>query len=193
LIFKDISRLRKINDIGPIQLIFAGKAHPQDEQGKEMIKAVIQAQQALSPEIKAVYLENYDIAMAKLIISGVDLWLNTPQKPQEASGTSGMKAACNGIPSLSILDGWWLEGALEDKTGWIIESKNIENQDLEESNILDANNLYDKLENKIIPIFYNNRQQWLDIMRQSIYLNASLFNCQRLMQEYFEKAYQKVV
>lgn len=106
--------------VGPMQIVFAGKAHPQDQGGKDLIRQIFQAKQQLAPDIQVVYLENYDMELGKLITEGVDLWLNTPEAPMEASGTSGMKAALNGVPSLSILDGWWIEGCIEGITGWAI-------------------------------------------------------------------------
>ena len=121
LLFTDIERLKNMaKTCGPLQVIYAGKAHPQDQGGKALIQEVCQAAAELKDVIRILYLENYDMELAKLITSGVDLWLNTPQRPQEATGTSGMKAALNGIPSLSILDGWWVEGCVEGVTGWAI-------------------------------------------------------------------------
>ena len=129
---------------------------------------------------------NYDLGLGKLITSGVDIWLNTPIPPLEASGTSGMKAALNGIPSLSILDGWWIEGCIEGITGWAIgdlqRANNVNDND-------DAEFLYNKLEKIIIPMFYDNRKQFTNIMRQAIALNGSFFNTQRMMQQYVLKAY----
>jgi starch phosphorylase len=121
LLFQDLGRLRQIYQrVGPFQIVCAGKAHPRDEGGKALIRRIHEASRALGDIIPVVYLEEYDIALGKYLCSGVDLWLNTPQRPMEASGTSGMKAALNGIPSLSILDGWWIEGHIEGVTGWSI-------------------------------------------------------------------------
>ena len=118
LLFSDLERLKGMAQrLGSIQVIYGGKAHPRDEGGKEMIRRVFQAAKALGEDVKIVYLENYDMALGKILCAGVDLWLNTPLRPQEASGTSGMKAALNGVPSLSILDGWWVEGHVEHVTG----------------------------------------------------------------------------
>ena len=189
LIFEDIEKLKRISsEVGAIQVIFAGKAHPKDQGGKELIKRIFQAKDALKNEIKVAYLENYDMELGKLITSGVDIWLNNPIPPREASGTSGMKAALNGIPSLSILDGWWIEGCIEGVTGWAIgemqrSSKNNENR------TEDANSMYGKLEQIIVPMFYNDRQQFINIMRHAIALNGSFFNTQRMMQQYVLKAY----
>lgn len=186
LIFSDIDRLIKIaNDAGKIQFIFSGKAHPQDGMGKDLIKRIITASKRLEGKIKVVYLENYDMELAKLLVSGVDLWLNTPRKPQEASGTSGMKAAHNGVPSLSILDGWWIEGCIEDITGWSIGTP----QNTQSNDQQDASSLYDKLEFAIIPTFYNGREYWINMMRHSIAINASFFNTHRMVQQYVLNAY----
>jgi len=121
LLIQDIPRLKRIaGKIGPLQVIYAGKAHPHDQSGKELIQKIIQARQALQPEVRLTYLEEYNTALALLLVSGVDVWLNTPEPPLEASGTSGMKTALNGVPTLSILDGWWIEGWIEGQTGWAI-------------------------------------------------------------------------
>jgi len=186
LIFYNIDRLVDISrKYGKIQLVFSGKAHPKDGPGKELIRKIVQVSQQLRGQIEVVYLENYDINLAKRMVSGVDLWLNTPKKPQEASGTSGMKAAHNGIPSLSILDGWWIEGCIEGFTGWSIGSAcDIESIDQE-----DAASLYDKLQNTVIPIYYKNRGKWINIMRHSIAMNASFFNTQRMVLQYVLHAY----
>ncbi len=190
LIFLDIDRLQKIvNDQGPIQIVYAGKSHPGDENGKALIRNIFQRIDQLKDVIKVVYLDNYDMAMASLFTSGSDIWLNTPEPPMEASGTSGMKAALNGVPSLSILDGWWIEGCIEGKTGWSIG----ENQEIEsaaDSRSRDAHSLYDKLEKDILPAFYNDRELFTDIMMHAIALNGSFFNTQRMMQQYMTQAYQ---
>jgi starch phosphorylase len=189
LLFYDIERLKRISSqFGPLQIIYGGKAHPHDHEGKEVIRRIFAAKEALRSEIKIVYLENYDMELGKMMTSGVDVWLNTPQPPLEASGTSGMKAALNGVPSLSILDGWWIEGCIEGITGWSIgenERKGAEAQDL----VKDADSLYDKLERAVIPAFYQNRDRFLDIMLHSIALNGSFFNTHRMIQQYVLKAY----
>jgi len=187
LLFKDINRLKYIAEsIGPIQILYGGKAHPHDAGGKALIQRVIQAATGLKNDIKILYLENYNMALAKLITSGVDLWLNTPQRPQEASGTSGMKAALNGVPSLSVLDGWWVEGCVEDVTAWAIgyDSK-ISGDD----SAAESASLYDKLERKIIPMFYRAPEAYAEVMRFSIALNASFFNTHRMLSQYKANAY----
>ncbi|NWF92857.1 MAG: alpha-glucan family phosphorylase [Syntrophaceae bacterium] len=186
LVFSDIERLKRVaREVGKIQFIFAGKAHPKDWPGKELIKKILAISNQLKDDIKIVYLPNYDMEIAKLLISGVDLWLNTPQKPLEASGTSGMKAVHNGIPNFSVLDGWWIEGHIEGVTGWSIGSKSPEPG----SDYKDAQEIYDKLENIILPMYYKERERWMDIMQHSIAFNASFFNTQRMVQQYVLNAY----
>ena len=189
LLFADVERLRSIAaKAGAFQVIYAGKAHPQDQGGKELIKRIFQAKEALKDAIKIAYLENYDMALGKLMTSGVDVWLNTPQPPLEASGTSGMKAALNGVPSLSILDGWWIEGCIEGVTGWAIgETVRETGESSERSKVVLS--LYDKLEQVIIPMFYHDRDRFMDIMLHAMALNGSFFNTQRMIQQYVLKAY----
>lgn len=189
LVFTDCERLKSIaSKTGSFQLIFAGKAHPNDQTGKEIIGRIFQHIHSCRPQIKAAYLENYDIELGKLITSGVDIWLNTPQPPLEASGTSGMKAALNGVPSLSILDGWWIEGCIEGITGWAIGEYQQDNQPRRDS-AADAAALYDKLQKVIIPMFYKNPAKFRNIMLHCIALNGSFFNTHRMMQQYVLKAY----
>ena len=186
LVFSDLDRLiHMAQNIGKIQFIFGGKAHPKDNPGKELIKQIISVSHQLKDTVKIVYLENYDMQSAKIILAGVDLWLNTPRKPREASGTSGMKAALNGIPSFSILDGWWIEGCIENLTGWSIGTI----EDAESTDEQDTHSLYEKLEQVIIPTFYHNRQKWIEIMRHAIAINASFFNTHRMIQQYVLNAY----
>jgi len=189
LLFQDSERLKRIaSEVGRFQVIYAGKAHPQDSAGKEIIKRIIHTKESLKANIKIAYLENYDIKIGKFITSGVDVWLNTPQPPLEASGTSGMKAALNGVPSLSVLDGWWIEGYIDGITGWSIgEAGRGAEVSSDWSN--DALSLYNKLENVVIPLFYHDRDRFIEIMRSSIALNGSFFNTQRMMLEYVLKAY----
>lgn len=190
LIFSDLDRLLELSkQDGPVQLIFAGKAHPKDYAGKELIQHVFEISRRVRDQMAIVYLENYDIEMAKLIVSGVDLWLNTPQQPLEASGTSGMKAAHNGVPSLSTLDGWWIEGHIEGVTGWSIGSIDAQQPDLDQRRHEDASELYEKLAGDIAPVFYQDRRRWIDIMRNTIALNASYFNTHRMVQQYVTNAY----
>ena len=191
LLFQDLDRLRQmVATVGAIQLVFAGKAHPNDQEGKALIQRIMRAQSALSPSIKLVYLPNYDMDLAKKITSGVDIWLNNPEPPLEASGTSGMKAALNGVPSLSILDGWWLEGHIEGVTGWAIEKSDPKGP-ISYDRSQDANCLYDKLEQVILPLYYDDRRGFVNVMRHAIALNGSFFNTQRMMQQYVLNAYYK--
>lgn len=183
LLLQDLDRLNRIaTEIGPLQILFAGKAHPHDQPGKELIRQVWEARQRVGDRIRIAFLENYDMDLARRITSGVDVWLNTPQPPLEASGTSGMKAALNGVPSLSILDGWWIEGCIEGVTGWAIGEDHSPNEP-------DAAFLLDKLEQQILPVFYHERQRFVEIMRHAIALNGAFFNTHRMMQQYATKAY----
>ncbi len=188
LLLDDINRLRKIADrFGPIQIVYGGKAHPHDDQGKEIIKHVLQSRTSLGDQIRLVYLPNYEMKLGQLMTSGVDLWLNTPEPPLEASGTSGMKAALNGVPSLSILDGWWIEGCMEGVTGWAIGEDRHQQRATDRRE--DANSLYDKLEHIIFPLYLQVAEDYAEVMRHAIALNGSFFNTQRMMQQYVLKAY----
>ena len=190
LLVSDPERLRAIaRAAGGLQVVYAGKAHPRDEEGKRIIEHVFRAREALGSDVPIVYLEDYDMEMARLLTAGADIWLNTPHPPLEASGTSGMKAALNGVPSLSILDGWWIEGHVEGVTGWAIGSDGrmplVETAD----NTAHAAALYDTLEHTVAPLFYRNRDRFTDVMRYAIALNGSFFTAQRMLQEYVVKAY----
>lgn len=191
LIFRDLERLVAIAErAGPIQIVFGGKAHPRDHDGKAMIHRIHEIRQALRGKIGVVYLLNYDMTLARLICAGSDVWLNTPLPPMEASGTSGMKAAINGVPSLSVLDGWWIEGHVEDVTGWSIgecEAGKETAPDLDAAHVAE---LYSKLEQKILPAFYEKRDRFLNIMRHAIALNGGFFNTQRMVSQYLHKAYR---
>jgi starch phosphorylase len=187
LLFRDIDRLKSFaNGPGPIQIVYAGKAHPHDAGGKALIQRVIEAAASLKNDIRIVYLENYNMTKARTITAGVDLWLNTPQRPQEASGTSGMKAALNGVPSLSVLDGWWVEGCVEGVTGWAIGNDGNVAGD---QSVAESTSLYDKLEFQILPLFYNRPEAYTAIMRSTIALNASFFNTHRMVEQYRMNAY----
>jgi len=189
LLFHDQERLKRIaSTAGSLQIIYAGKAHPHDQAGKELIQRIIKAKDALKDRIRIAYLENYDMQLGKLMTAGADLWLNNPQPPLEASGTSGMKAALNGVPSLSTLDGWWVEGHLEGVTGWAIGSDHGHAATAELS-ANDAASLYDQLEEVILPLFYKNRGGYINVMQHAIALNGSFFNTQRMVQEYVLKGY----
>ena len=184
LVLSDLSRLREIARNRPLQIVFAGKAHPRDEAGKASIAAIVAAGRELGDVVPIVYLEEYDLELALRLVAGADLWLNTPQRPLEASGTSGMKAAHNGVPSFSVLDGWWREGHVEGVTGWSIGPAEPGNDDG-----TDARDLYDKLEQRILPLFHDERPAWLRVMQQTIALNASFFNTHRMVRQYLSHAY----
>jgi starch phosphorylase len=187
LLFTDLERLKKVAaQAGGLQVIYAGKAHPSDQEGKRLIRHILELRDVLQDHI--TILRNYDLALAKLITSGVDLWLNTPQPPLEASGTSGMKAALNGVPSLSIADGWWMEGLIEGITGWAIGDEKRQRED-ESSGRRDAASLYDKLERVIIPMFQRDPDRFVEVMRHAIAVNGSFFNTQRMLQQYVLRAY----
>ncbi len=187
LLFQDPERLKAIaRAVGPIQLVYGGKAHPHDEGGKNLIRSVFTGARSVSDVIRTVYVENYNWQWGQLITSGVDVWLNTPLRPQEASGTSGMKAALNGVPSLSVLDGWWVEGHVEGVTGWAIGDQEVTNDASHE-----VSDLYDKLEREIVPMFYGPSQRYTEIKRSAIALNASFFNTQRMVMQYVENAYSR--
>jgi starch phosphorylase len=182
LIFNDLERLVEIGK-GKIQIIFAGKAHPADDDGKSIIYNLIQNAKKLFGTIKVVYLENYNLWLGRIITSGVDVWLNTPRRPNEASGTSGMKAALNGIPNLSILDGWWAEACKHDVNGWGIGNPEVVDDQS------DANHLYELLENKVIPTFYYDQNKWLSLMVESIKIGVN-FTAYRMIKDYQDKYYK---
>lgn len=189
-LFSDIERLKTIaHDKGPLQIVYGGKAHPHDEGGKDTIRRIFQAAVSLRETIRIVYVEEYDMAFAHLLCAGCDVWLNTPRKPHEASGTSGMKAALNGVPSFSILDGWWVEGHVEGATGWSIGDSWGDESNPEK----ELASLYDKLEQTIVPLFYQRREDYLGIMRSTIALNGSFFTTQRMLSQYVEHAYASAV
>ena len=185
LMFADPGRLAHIAEkVGPIQIVFGGKAHPHDGGGKDLIRRIHQAADELKDRVKVVYLENYEMALAAKMVAGVDLWVNNPMKPLEASGTSGMKAALNGVPSLSVLDGWWIEGHVEGVTGWSIGSSESEGDQSR-----DAQDLYLKLERVILPLYYGLPLAYAEVMRGAIALNGSFFNTQRMVDQYVRNAY----
>ncbi|MBI5838102.1 MAG: alpha-glucan family phosphorylase [Candidatus Eisenbacteria bacterium] len=192
LFFRDAERLRNIRThVGPLQIIYAGKAHPQDGEGKAIIARIFEARDRVKPEIKMAYMPNYDMELARRMVAGVDIWLNTPRPPYEASGTSGMKAAVNGVPSLSVLDGWWIEGCIEGVTGWAVgkDARMLHTSD--DPSAEDAADLYDKLEQVILPQFYRERDRFIDVMRHTIALNGSFFNTHRMIQQYVLNAYYR--
>jgi starch phosphorylase len=183
LMFSDSDRLLRIAEAaGGLQILYAGKAHPQDEPGKQLIREVVEKAHSInSKNLQIVYLENYAWDLGALLTAGVDVWVNTPKRPYEASGTSGMKAALNGVPSLSILDGWWIEGCIEGVTGWAIEDGA---NDAEE-----ALSLYHKLENAVVPLYLQAPEKWAQIMRTTLAFNGSYFNTNRMVKQYTRNAY----
>ncbi|MHB1570628.1 MAG: alpha-glucan family phosphorylase [Solirubrobacteraceae bacterium] len=177
MLFTDIERLKAIARVQPLQIVLAGKAHPRDEEGKRLIALLHAHARELAGAVTVVYLPDYDLELAMLLVSGSDVWLNTPLPPLEASGTSGMKAAFNGVPSLSVLDGWWIEGCIEGVTGWSVE---------------DAASLYQKLERTVLPLYYasaDGRHGWVRLMKAVIGTNAAYFNSHRMMRRYATEAY----
>jgi starch phosphorylase len=184
LLFSDIERLKWIaRQVGPLQIVYGGRAHPHDQEGKATIQHIFAATAALKGIIPVVYVENYDLQWGQILTSGVDLWLNTPKPPEEASGTSGMKAALNGVPSLSVLDGWWIEGCIEGVTGWAIGA------DAPSDPKAEASSLYAKLDSVILPMFYGRPNDYGKIMRFCIALNGGFFNTQRMLSQYISNAY----
>ena len=184
LLFSDLDRIRAIAQQRPFQVVLAGKAHPRDDGGKQLVEALHRHISELNPLIRIAYLPNYDMDMALAMVSGVDLWLNTPLKPLEASGTSGMKAAFNGVPQLSVLDGWWIEGCIEGVTGWAVGDAT--------SNGNDAASLYEKLEQVVLPLYYgyaDDQAAWIAVMKGAICKSASFFNSHRMMRRYATEAY----
>jgi starch phosphorylase len=186
LLFSDPERLVKIaTAAGGLQILFAGKAHPQDDPGKALIQKVVEdAAKFSNGVLRIVYLENYAWDLGALLTAGVDVWVNTPKRPYEASGTSGMKAALNGVPSLSILDGWWIEGCIEGVTGWAIEDGA---DDTEE-----AESLYNKLETAVVPLYVQAPEKWARLMRSTLAFNGSYFNTNRMVKQYTRNAYYPV-
>lgn len=195
LILRDLDRLEQIlsNRDRPVQIIFAGKAHPRDTAGKELIQQVIRISQQDRFRRRIVFIEDYDICVARYLVQGADLWLNTPQRLMEASGTSGMKAAANGSINLSILDGWWHE-AYNSDVGWAI-GRDEDYEDAEYQNTIEANNIYEMLEGEIVPLFYDRGPDhiphgWAARMKASMSALCPMFNTNRMVHEYIERAYK---
>lgn len=183
LLFSDLDRLRAIAHEQPFQLVLAGKAHPHDEGGKHLIEQLCAHARDLAGLLPIVFLPGYDMDLAQRLVAGVDVWLNTPLRPLEASGTSGMKATFNGVPNLSVLDGWWIEGCIEGVTGWSVG--NTQSGD----NNADAEALYRKLAEVVLPLYHQNNPAWIAIMKGAIAKNAAFFNSHRMMRRYATEAY----
>jgi len=182
LIFSDLERLKAIAHEHPFQIVLAGKAHPNDQGGKQLIELIHRHIRELDGVINMAFLPDYDMSVAQTMVAGVDVWLNTPLRPMEASGTSGMKAAFNGVPNLSVLDGWWVEGCIEGVTGWAVGDS------VECENDKDALALYVKLEEVVLPLFQD-QSKWVEVMKGAICKNASFFNSHRMMRRYVTEAY----
>lgn len=194
LIFRDINRIKKLLNIKdmPVRLIFAGKAHPADRPGQDIIKFISDVAKQEGFEGKVILLENYNISLARRLVQSVDVWLNNPRMPMEASGTSGQKACINGVLNLSILDGWWREG-FNGRNGWAIGSENVINDEYLQDNY-DSQSLYDVLEKEVIPLYYDRDEngipvKWIKMMKESVKSHAWLFSTQRMVQEYTERMY----
>jgi starch phosphorylase len=189
LVLDDPERLAAIAQAhGPLQIVFAGKAHPRDEGGKELIRRVRAAADRLRGRVAIAWLDGYDVELAVRLTAGVDLWLNTPLPPLEASGTSGMKAAHNGVPQLSVLDGWWVEGCIEGVTGWAIGPGPQEGVEGAARRQMEVDDLYGKLERVVLPL-YRDRAAWAHVMRGAIAFNASFFNSHRMVSQYAANAW----
>ena len=184
LLLTDIDRLKKIAGGKKVQFVFAGKSHPHDDGGKTLLQKIRKASKDLKDNVTIVFMDNYNMEIASLLTQGVDVWLNTPMRPREASGTSGMKCAMNGIMNFSVLDGWWIEGWMSIGP----EPKETQATATYDEK-LDADDMYDKLEHKVIPTYYENHEKWVDMMRHTIALDASFFNTHRVVREYASKAY----
>jgi starch phosphorylase len=191
LIFSDLARLRRVTRRGPLQLVFAGKAHPHDAEGKRLIAEIFDARRMLEGAVKVAFLPDYDMTIAKKLVAGVDVWLNTPEPPLEASGTSGMKAAMNGVLNFSVLDGWWIEGHEEGITGWSIGPAPKDQRDPTSRAEQEIDDLYGKLEYVILPTYYDDRSRWMRMMRESIDDLAPYFNSHRVLRRYVTDAYFK--
>jgi starch phosphorylase len=204
MLISDPDRLRRIAaTAGKIQILYAGKAHPHDGVGKGIIKQINDAIATIAggsgKDIRIAFVPNYDIGVARTLVAGCDLWLNTPEPPLEASGTSGMKAALNGVPSLSSMDGWWIEGCVEGVTGWGIGKVPVIDGSLAGQKLgvkasedlfrRDAQEMYAKLERTILPLYYTQRDRWIDVMKSAISVNGSHFTTERMLRDYMMKAY----
>ena len=185
LLFTDLDRLRVIARRYPFQVVLAGKAHPHDLEGRRQIERLHAWAKELAGEIPVVFLPGYDMDVARRLVAGVDVWLNTPQRPLEASGTSGMKAALNGVPNLSVLDGWWVEGCDEGVTGWAVGNDGPHDGDG------DAESLYAKLGDTVLPLFHDDPAGWLEVMRGAMTRNGAYFNSHRMLRRYVLEAYSR--
>jgi starch phosphorylase len=181
LLFADLARLRAIHRDHPFQIVLGGKAYPRDAQGKALLQRLHELAAELAPQLHVVFVPDYGLEAARALVAGCDVWLNTPLPPLEASGTSGMKAAANGVLNLSVLDGWWIEGCIDGVTGW---SLGEEHDDAAAGRLL-----YERLEQSVLPLYYRNRAGWIAMMKQSVSKLASYFNAHRMMRRYAAEAY----
>lgn len=197
LLLRNLERLSQIlnNKNMPVQFLFAGKAHPNDKAGQDLIKQIVEVSKRKEFLGKIIFIEDYDINLATHLVQGVDIWLNTPTRPQEASGTSGMKAVMNGVLHFSVLDGWWVEG-YQEKAGWALPAERVyQNQDFQ--NELDAQTIYNLLETEIIPLFYNRNSkgvptEWVKYIKKSIGEIVPQFTTKRMIDDYINKFYNKL-
>jgi starch phosphorylase len=189
LVFSDPERLERLlaDENRPLQIVMAGKAHPADEGGKALIQKVVAFARSERARGRVVFLPDYEMTLARYLVQGVDVWLNNPRRPLEASGTSGMKAALNGVVNVSILDGWWCEG-FSDETGFAIGGDWIASND-DAQDASDADALFRVLEEQVVPTFYDDRARWVSLMRNSIAQLGARFNTNRMLAEYVEGLY----
>jgi starch phosphorylase len=182
MLFDDLDRLTSIATRHPFQVVMAGKAHPRDLEGREAIRRLHEVARQLQNKVTCVFLPNYDLEVAKTLIAGSDVWLNTPLPPMEASGTSGMKAALNGVLNLSVLDGWWVEACIDGVNGWSVGAEGAQEEE-------HAKTLYERLEGTVLPLFYKDPSRWRSMMKHAIGQIAYYFNSQRMMRRYAAEAY----
>ena len=185
-IFSDRSKVDKLFKSGKLQIVFSGKAHPLDDGGKQIVANIVALTKKYPKSV--VFLENYDMNIGSMLVRGADVWLNNPRRPQEASGTSGMKAAMNGVLNLSILDGWWPEACQHGRNGWQI-GDGYENKSEKKLDAHDQKALYKVLLNEVLPTYYDNKSQWIDMMKQSVLTTHKAFAVKRMLEEYYEKLY----
>ena len=185
-IFSDRSKVDTLFKSGKLQIVFSGKAHPLDDGGKQIVANIVALTKKYPKSV--VFLENYDMNIGSMLVRGSDVWLNNPRRPQEASGTSGMKAAMNGVLNLSILDGWWPEACQHGRNGWQI-GDGYENKSEKKLDAHDQKALYKVLLNEVLPTYYDDKSQWIDMMKQSVLTTHKAFAVKRMLEEYYEKLY----
>ncbi|HYI77254.1 MAG TPA: alpha-glucan family phosphorylase, partial [Chryseolinea sp.] len=185
-IFSDRSKVDALFKSGKLQIVFSGKAHPLDDGGKQIVANIVALTKKYPRSV--VFLENYDMNIGAMLVRGSDVWLNNPRRPQEASGTSGMKAAMNGVLNLSILDGWWPEACQHGRNGWQI-GDGYENRSEKKLDEHDQKSLYKVLFNEVLPTYYDDRKQWIEMMKQSVVTTHKEFAVKRMLQEYYDKLY----